>query len=134
MQADYARYKYVLDLDGDGCSGARPHTPAPLRASLDLAQRSRAAISRDLDLHRAGRLGKLFTSGAVVLKPWAAGYPFYYGALKAWEHYVPLKDDLSDLLERVRWLRRRWLHTRPSPDGAWTRAALALPGPCLGLA
>ena len=59
----------------------------------------------------------------MVLKPWAAGYPFYYGALKAWEHYVPLKDDLSDLLERVRWLRRRWLHTRPSPDGAWTAPA-----------
>ena len=37
VQADYARYKYVIDLDGDGCSG---------------------------------RLGKLLTSGAVLLKPW----------------------------------------------------------------
>ena len=65
-------YRYVIDLDGDGCSG---------------------------------RLGKLLTSGAVVLKPWAAGYPFYYRALHKWEHYVPLRPDLSDLPERVRWLQ-----------------------------
>lgn len=45
VQPDYARYKYVLDLDGDGCSG---------------------------------RLAKLMSTGAVVLKPWSAGYPFYY--------------------------------------------------------
>jgi len=53
----------------------------------------------------SGRLGKLLTSGAVVLKPWAAGYPFYYRALHEWEHYVPLRPDLSDLPERVRWLQ-----------------------------
>ena len=27
----------------------------------------------------------------------AAGYPFYYRALREWEHYVPLRPDLSDL-------------------------------------
>ena len=48
VQSDYSKYKYVLDLDGDGCSG---------------------------------RLGKLLTTGAVVLKAWTAGYPFYYRAL-----------------------------------------------------
>ena len=27
----------------------------------------------------------------------AAGYPFYYRLLREWEHYVPLRPDLSDL-------------------------------------
>jgi hypothetical protein len=53
----------------------------------------------------SGRLGKLLTSGSVVLKPWAAGYPFFYNALTPWVHYVPVAPNLSDLLERVEWLQ-----------------------------
>lgn len=95
-QAEYAKYKYVLDLDGDGCSG---------------------------------RLGKLFTTGAVVLKPWTAGYPFLYSALEPWVHYVPVRSDLSDLVKRVAWLQEHdddaarigraaaeWARTNLSPE------------------
>jgi hypothetical protein len=71
--ADYARYKFVIDLDGDGCSG---------------------------------RLGKLLYLGSVVLKPeWDGWYPFYHKLLRPWVHYVPIADDLSDLLEKLAWLR-----------------------------
>ena len=76
--ADYAKYKYILDLDGDGCSG---------------------------------RLSKLLYSGSVVLKSWGGrgggggGYPFYYHALKPWKHFVPIAADLSDLVERLHWLK-----------------------------
>ncbi len=29
---------------------------------------------------------------------------YYYEHLRAWEHYIPVKRDLSDLMERVEWL------------------------------
>jgi hypothetical protein len=44
-------------------------------------------------------------SGAVVLKYFTQGFPFYHSALEPWVHYVPLKKDLSDLLETLRWLK-----------------------------
>ena len=30
-------------------------------------------------------------------------HQWYYGGLRAWEHYVPIKNDLSDLDEQVAW-------------------------------
>ena len=75
--SDYSGFKYVVDLDGDGCSG---------------------------------RLSKLLDSGSVVLKPWApppagGGFPFFYRALKPWTHFVPIEPDLSNIVERVEYLR-----------------------------
>ena len=28
---------------------------------------------------------------------------FFYRYMKAWEHYIPVENDLSDLLEKTRW-------------------------------
>lgn len=45
--------------------------------------------------------------GCCVLKV-ASRYGFhqwYYDRLKPWEHYVPVAADLSDLLERIEWVR-----------------------------
>lgn len=45
--------------------------------------------------------------GCCVLKV-AGRYGFrqwYYDRLEPWEHYVPVRSDLSDLLERIEWVR-----------------------------
>jgi len=66
---------------------------------------SRTPSAQLADQHPGANRAGQQPCSAVVLKPWAAGYPFYYRALHKWEHYVPLRPDLSDLPERVRWLQ-----------------------------
>lgn len=68
----YSTFKYVIDLEGDGCSG---------------------------------RFAKLLRTGSVVLKYFAKGFPFFYSQLTPWVHYVPIRQDLSDLMSTVRWLQ-----------------------------
>ncbi len=41
--------------------------------------------------------------GACVLKVMSAWRQWYYSDIQAWEHYVPIKNDLSDLEEQVAW-------------------------------
>ena len=83
--AGYQQFKYVVDLDGDGCSG---------------------------------RLSKLLGSGSLVLKPWEAGVPFFQSALIPWVHYVPVKTDLSDLIERIEWLQQNDDKAKAMADAA----------------
>ena len=80
--ADYVRYKYIIDLDGDGCSGR-------LSKLLD---------SGSVVLKAWGSGGGGMGVGG------GGGYPFYYHALKPWKHFVPIASDLSDLIERLEWL------------------------------
>ena len=42
-------------------------------------------------------------SGSVLLKVGGVWEQWYYDKLKEWVHYVPVKDDLSDLNEKVQW-------------------------------
>jgi hypothetical protein len=41
--------------------------------------------------------------GSCVLKVISDWQQWYYKGLRPWEHYVPVKNDLSDLEERVEW-------------------------------
>ena len=43
--------------------------------------------------------GKLLLTGAAVLKYFSKGFPFFHSRLVPWKHFVPIKRDLSDLLE-----------------------------------
>lgn len=42
---------------------------------------------------------------SVVLKQDSAYYEHFYNELQAWEHYIPIRADLGDLLEKVQWAR-----------------------------
>uniref|UniRef100_A0AAY4BND8 Glycosyl transferase CAP10 domain-containing protein n=1 Tax=Denticeps clupeoides TaxID=299321 RepID=A0AAY4BND8_9TELE len=53
----------------------------------------------------AYRFPYLLAGGSVVLKQDSAYYEHFYQELTPWEHYVPFKADLSDLLEKLRWAR-----------------------------
>lgn len=44
-------------------------------------------------------------SGVVSLKVDSTKIEYFYSNLEPWVHYVPIKSDFSDLLEKVEWLR-----------------------------
>lgn len=58
----------------------------------------------DIDGHANawGLLEKL-ALGCCVLKVGSPYEQWYYGRMRAWEHYVPVAPDLSDLRERIDW-------------------------------
>jgi hypothetical protein len=41
--------------------------------------------------------------GSCILKVVSSWRQWYYGDLRPWEHYVPVRNDLSDLEEKVAW-------------------------------
>lgn len=44
-------------------------------------------------------------SNSLLFKQETPNIQWYYGALKPFEHYVPVKEDLSDLLEKLAWAK-----------------------------
>ena len=44
-------------------------------------------------------------SGSVLLFVDTNTEEWFYKDIKAWVHYVPVKNDLSDLIHRIEWLR-----------------------------
>jgi hypothetical protein len=49
--------------------------------------------------------GWKFFSNSLIFKPDSPWTQWYYGALKPFEHYVPVRRDLADLVEKVLWAR-----------------------------
>ena len=62
----------------------------------------------------AYRLPYLLAGDSVVLKQDSGYYEHFYSQLRPWEHYIPVRADLGDLLEKITWARqhdqevRRW--------------------------
>ena len=53
----------------------------------------------------AYRVPYLLAGGSLLLKTESKYYEHFYRDLKPFEHYVPVKEDLSDLMERITWAR-----------------------------
>ncbi|XP_073664347.1 protein O-glucosyltransferase 3 isoform X9 [Tursiops truncatus] len=53
----------------------------------------------------AYRYPYLMLGDSLVLKQDSPYYEHFYMALKPWKHYVPIKRNLSDLLEKVEWAK-----------------------------
>ena len=41
----------------------------------------------------------------MVLKQESSYYEHFYNELRPWEHYIPIRADLGDLLEKIQWAR-----------------------------
>lgn len=52
------------------------------------------------------RLPFIMIGGAVPLRPESEFKQWFHGDIKPYVHYVPIKDDLSDLVEQIEWLRQ----------------------------
>ncbi|KAJ0181991.1 hypothetical protein K1T71_002713 [Dendrolimus kikuchii] len=53
----------------------------------------------------AYRFPYLLAGGGLVLKQDSPYYEHFYSQLHDWEHFVPVKRDLSDLVDRLQWAR-----------------------------
>ncbi|XP_025784707.1 KDEL motif-containing protein 2 [Puma concolor] len=53
----------------------------------------------------AYRYPYLMLGDSLVLKQDSTYYEHFYMALKPWKHYVPIKRNLSDLLEKIKWAK-----------------------------
>uniref|UniRef100_A0A674NAD9 Protein O-glucosyltransferase 2 n=1 Tax=Takifugu rubripes TaxID=31033 RepID=A0A674NAD9_TAKRU len=53
----------------------------------------------------AYRLPYLLAGDSVVLKQDSGYYEHFYNELRPWEHYIPVRADLGDLLDKIRWAR-----------------------------
>ena len=54
----------------------------------------------------AFRLTRNLKSGSVVLLVESEWDLWYFHKLKAWEHYIPVKKDLSDLIDKIKWCKK----------------------------
>ncbi len=54
----------------------------------------------------------LLLSNSLILKQMTPNIQWYYGALEPYKHYVPVKEDLSDLLEKIEWAKTHDLEAR----------------------
>lgn len=45
----------------------------------------------------------LLLSNSLTFKQMTPNIQWYYGALKPYEHFIPIKEDLSDLVEKIHW-------------------------------
>lgn len=48
---------------------------------------------------------KNLLSNSVTIKQETSNEQWFYDAVKPWIHYVPVKKDLSDLIEKIEWIR-----------------------------
>jgi len=53
----------------------------------------------------AYRFPYLLGGDSLVLKQDSPYYEYFYNLLKPYEHYIPFKHDLSDLLEVIQWAK-----------------------------
>lgn len=53
----------------------------------------------------ADRLWRMFALGSVVLWVDTGWEEFYYSLLQPQRHYIPVKQDLSNLCEQLEWVR-----------------------------
>lgn len=54
----------------------------------------------------AYRLPYLLAGDSVVLKQDSSYYEHFYNELRPWTHYIPIRADLGDLLEKIQWARQ----------------------------
>lgn len=73
---------------------------------LSLQEQSKYKYILTLEGHVAAyRLSYELSSGSVILLAESQWQMWYYPFLKAYEHYVPVKEDLSDLLSQIEWCK-----------------------------
>lgn len=52
------------------------------------------------------RLPYLLGGGSAVFKQISPYYEHFYSKLQPYEHYIPVKRDLSDLIENIEWAKK----------------------------
>eukprot|EP00092_Neocalanus_flemingeri_P008562 GFUD01009226.1.p1 GENE.GFUD01009226.1~~GFUD01009226.1.p1 ORF type:complete len:505 (+),score=144.88 GFUD01009226.1:72-1586(+) len=66
----------------------------------------------------AYRLPYLLSGNGVVFKQESSYYEHFYSELQPWEHYIPVAQDLSDLLERIEWAKQNDMKAKKISENA----------------
>ena len=66
----------------------------------------------------AYRLPYLLAGGSVVFKQESKYYEHYYKDLHPWKHFIPVKEDLSDLVEKIEWAKNNDAKARKIAENA----------------
>lgn len=53
----------------------------------------------------AYRFPFLMTGGSTVMKQDSGYYEHFYSQLQPWQHFIPVQEDLSDLLDQIEWAK-----------------------------
>ena len=73
---------------------------------MTLDEKAKYKYILNLDGHvSAFRLGHEFSLKSLILIPDSKFYLWFYFILKPHEHYIPIKEDLSDLIEKIKWCK-----------------------------
>ncbi len=90
--ADFEERQDLKDVLGERCSW-REFTSCKYLPYIDGVMCASPALQSRL------------LSGSLTLKPDSDEIQWFYGALKPYDHYVPVKSDLSDLIEKIEWAK-----------------------------
>lgn len=73
---------------------------------MTLNEKAKHKYILNLDGHVAAfRLGHEFSLGSVILIPKSKYYLWFSFLLQPYIHYIPIKEDLSDLIEKIKWCK-----------------------------
>ncbi|MFG1610292.1 glycosyl transferase family 90 [Actinoplanes sp. NPDC049265] len=91
--AAVALQRHLRELFGDPCD----------RLPVEAFARYRHLLSLDGAVAAWKRVPTILATGSVLLLQhrWEQ---FFYAGLRPWVHYIPIRDDLSDLVDRHEWL------------------------------
>ena len=81
----------------------KPGSP-PTRPALLPSSQYKYQINVDGTV-AAYRLPYLLAGDSVVMKLDSGYYEHFYNELKPWTHYIPVRADLGDLLEKIQWAK-----------------------------
>lgn len=99
-----ARLTDVVQCVGSACAEMRAALPPGAVVPFEAHWRHRYLLDLEGNSYSA-RLKRLLLSNSLVLRAAPVFAEFWHRWLRAWEHYVPLRADASDLAERLRWAR-----------------------------
>ena len=105
------RYPDKIDARLTGVVQCDPEIPALIKAQgltgnkVSQADHLKYKYLVDVDGNSCSfeRYFWVLLSNSVVLKQITPNIQWYYDGLKPYEHFIPVKDDLSDLLEKIQW-------------------------------
>ena len=96
----------IINIGGWNCREGNTHLVphnCPYLSYAELCQKYAILIDIEGGGY-SGRLKYLMHSGRPVIVVDRVPKEFFYRFMKAWEHYIPVENDLSDLLEKTRWI------------------------------
>lgn len=97
-------FNYPILLDNKDTIEFIEHQVSNKSEYLNLIQQSNYKYQIHIDgFVAAWRLVALLHMNCLIFRVESEWYEYYYEHLKPWIHYIPIKKDLTDLIEKINW-------------------------------